>query len=566
MVRWTLAAATLSALLVSGVALADTLVVCSEASPDYMNPQFTTANTAYDVAAQIYDRLVELERGGSTVIPALAESWTVSEDGLTYTFHLRKGVHWQSNKLFKPTRDFNADDVVFSFHRMMDKTNPYYAIGGTGYQYFGSLVEPSIKSIEKTDDYTVVFTLKTPLAALLPSLSVEPVSILSAEYADAMMKAGTPDNLNQLPVGTGAFSLVVYQKDSEIRFKAFPEHWARAAKLDDRIAKVDDLVFSITTDATVRYAKLQRGECHIARYPAPGDLDRIRSDPAVTLLQSSGADMSYLSFNNEKKPFNDRRVREALVYASNIPNIIKAVYQTTGIQTAAMVPPTLWSHHDGLQPRPYDPEKAKALLAEAGYPNGFKTTLWALPVTRGYMPNGRRAAELLQADWAKIGVEAQIIDLRMGRVSEARPRGRARHRHARQYLGLSRSDADPDVGLDVRRDQVRRQPRALVQQGIQRRRRQGERQQRQGGAHPPLPPRPGDLPGGCRRHALRQCPDLHADPKERRRLQDPRLRRPALFRRVSREVALFRSASSCSRAGRRGSARSPRCRGRHSGS
>src|ERR1700688_1148317 len=128
MARWTLAAATLAALLVSGAAGADTLVVCTEASPDYMNPQFTTANTAYDVAAQVYDRLVELERGGSTVIPALAESWTVAEDGLTYTFHLRKGVHWQSNKQFKPTRDVNADDVVFSFHRMMDKTHPYYAI------------------------------------------------------------------------------------------------------------------------------------------------------------------------------------------------------------------------------------------------------------------------------------------------------------------------------------------------------------------------------------------------------------------------------------------------------
>jgi dipeptide transport system substrate-binding protein len=414
MARWTLAAATLAALLASGAAFADTLVACSEASPDYMNPQFTTANTAYDVAAQVYDRLVELERGGSTVIPALAESWTVAEDGLTYTFHLRKGVHWQSNKLFKPTRDFNADDVVFSFHRMMDKTHPYYAIGGNGYQYFGSLVEPSIKSIEKIDDDTVAFTLKTPLAALLPSLSVEPVSILSAEYADAMMKAGTPDAVNQQPIGTGAFSLVAYQKDSEIRFKAFPGHWARAAGLDDRIAKVDDLVFSITPDATVRYAKLQLGECHIARYPAPGDLDRIRADPAVTLLQSSGADMSYLSFNTEKKPFDDRRVREALVYASNIPNIIKAVYQTTGIQTAAMVPPTLWSHHDGLQPRPYDPAKAKALLVEAGYPTGFKTTLWALPVTRGYMPNGRRAAELLQADWAKVGVDAQIVTYEWG--------------------------------------------------------------------------------------------------------------------------------------------------------
>jgi dipeptide transport system substrate-binding protein len=412
--RTILAAAAAVAVLAALPAAADTLVVCSEASPDFMNPQFSTANTAFDVGAQIYDRLVEIERGGANLIPALAESWDVSPDGLIYTFHLRRGVKWQSNKSFAPTRDFNADDVVFSFRRMMDKADPYYPIGGTGYQYFASLVEPSVKSIDKIDDYTVTFTLKMPQAPILSALSVEPNSILSAEYAATMLKAGTPDLTNQAPIGTGAFSFVAYQKDSQIRYKAFAEHWARKAGLDDRIAKVDDLVFSITTDPQVRYAKLQAGECHIARYPAPGDLERMRADKQVTLLQSPGADMSYLAFNHEKKPFDDRRVREALVYASNIPNIVKAVYQGTGVQTAAMVPPTLWSHDESLKPRPYDPEKAKALLAEAGLANGFKTTLWALPVTRGYMPNGRRAAELLQADWAKIGVTAEIVSYEWG--------------------------------------------------------------------------------------------------------------------------------------------------------
>jgi dipeptide transport system substrate-binding protein len=408
-------AAVAFALAFASPAAASTLVVCSEASPDYFNPQFTTANTSYDVASQIFDRLVETERGGSTAIPALAESWEVSEDGLTYLFHLRKGVKWQSNKLFTPTREFNADDVVFSFHRMMDKSDPWYAIGGSnGYQYFGGLVEPSLRAVSKVDDYTVKFELKTPQAALIPTLSVESVSILSAEYADAMMKAGTPEAMNQNPIGTGAFSFVSYQKDAQIRFKAFPEHWARKAGLDDRIAKVDELVFAITTDAAVRYAKLQAGECHIARYPAPGDLERMKTDPALTLLQKPGADMSYLAFNHEKAPTNNLKVREALVYATNVAAIVAAVYQGTGVQTASLVPPTLWAHHEGLKPRPYDPEKAKALLAEAGYPNGFKIQLWALPVTRAYMPNGRRAAELIQADWAKVGITAEIVTYEWG--------------------------------------------------------------------------------------------------------------------------------------------------------
>src|SRR5438445_3369197 len=174
MTRATVAAIVLAvALAAAGASSAETLVVCTEASPDFMNPQFSTANTAFDAGAQVYDRLVEIERGGANLIPALAESWDISPDGLVYTFHLRKGVKWQSNKSFTPTRDFNADDVVFSFRRMMDKADPYYAIGGTGYQYFASLVEPAIKAIDKTDDYTVVFTLKVPQAPILSALSVE---------------------------------------------------------------------------------------------------------------------------------------------------------------------------------------------------------------------------------------------------------------------------------------------------------------------------------------------------------------------------------------------------------
>src|SRR6266404_3644038 len=124
MTRSTAAAIVLAAALAAaGASSAETLVVCTEASPDFMNPQFSTANTAFDAGAQIYDRLVEIERGGANLIPALAESWDISPDGLVYTFHLRKGVAWQSNKSFTPTRDFNADDVVFSFRRMMDKAD-----------------------------------------------------------------------------------------------------------------------------------------------------------------------------------------------------------------------------------------------------------------------------------------------------------------------------------------------------------------------------------------------------------------------------------------------------------
>src|ERR1039458_8081876 len=143
----------LGLLLVLGMsaARADTLAVCTEASPDALNAQLSTANTSFDVSEQIADRLVEMQIGGSELVPGLAESWTISPDGLTYTFKLRHGVKWQSNASFKPTRDLNADDVVFSFTRMFDKSNPFYQSANGNFPEFVDLVAPNLQSIDKID-------------------------------------------------------------------------------------------------------------------------------------------------------------------------------------------------------------------------------------------------------------------------------------------------------------------------------------------------------------------------------------------------------------------------------
>ena len=256
-------AAALIASAAATVARADTLVVCTEGSPDFLNAALSTANTSFDVTEQTSDRLVGMEVGGSALVPALAESWTVSGDGLTYTFKLRHGVQWQSNAAFKPTREFNADDVVFSFTRMSDKSSPYYG-SAAAYPEFQVLIEPAFKSIRKLDEYTVAIELKQPYAPLLNVLSMQPFSISSAEYADTLQKSGKPDQLDQSPIGTGPFQFVQYQKDSVVRFRAFPDFWGKAAG-SPRTAKVDNLVFTITPDPSVRYAKLRTNECQLDR-------------------------------------------------------------------------------------------------------------------------------------------------------------------------------------------------------------------------------------------------------------------------------------------------------------
>jgi dipeptide transport system substrate-binding protein len=268
--------------------------------------------------------------------------------------------------------------------------------------------------VTKVSDDTVVFEMNKPLAPLISTLSVQSFTISSAEYADAMLKAGTPNQLDLAPIGTGPFSLVQYQKDSLIRFRAFPDFWGKKEGMQERAPKVDNIVFSITPDPSVRFAKLRANECQIARYPNPADLPAMRQAAGINVQEATIASYSFISFPTNKKPFTDRRVREALSMAVDLDSLVKAVYQGTGTPTASVVGPSLWGHNPDLKPRAYDPAKAKALLAEAGYKDGFSTDLWAIPVARAYMPNGRRAAEMIQADWAKIGVTAKIVSFEWG--------------------------------------------------------------------------------------------------------------------------------------------------------
>ncbi len=285
----------LVAMTVAAGVQAKTLVYCSEGSPEGFNPQLFTSGTTYDASSvPIYNRLVEFKTGTTELVPGLAEKWDVSADGKTYTFHLRNGVKWQTTKDFKPTREFNADDVVFSFERQLDKNNKYHNVSGGSYEYFEGMDMPKlISKIEKVDDHTVRFVLTRPEAPFLADLGMDFASIMSKEYADNMLKAGTPEKIDLNPVGTGPFVLQQYQKDSRILYKANPDYWGTKPK-------IDRLVFSITPDASVRYAKLQKGECQIMPYPNPADIASMKKDSKINLMEQPGLNVGYLSFNTEK--------------------------------------------------------------------------------------------------------------------------------------------------------------------------------------------------------------------------------------------------------------------------
>ncbi|HWA43424.1 MAG TPA: ABC transporter substrate-binding protein [Hypericibacter adhaerens] len=418
---------------------AKTLVYCSEGSPENFNPQINTTGTSFDAAYPVYNRLVEFKPGTTEIMPALADKWDVSDDGLTYTFHLHKGVKFHSVKGFTPTRDFNADDVVATFNRPWKADDPYHNVSGGAYDYFNDMgMADLLKSIDKVDDYTVKFTLNEPNAPFIANLAMDFAAILSKEYMDAMMKAGTPEQVDQVPVGTGPFIFVDYQKDAVIRYKANPDYFRGKQK-------IDNLVFAITPDATARMAKLQAGECQIAPYPNPADIEKLKADPNLKVEQQEGLNVGYVSMNVTKKPFDDVRVRQAMNMAIDKDAIIKAVFQGAGKPAVNPIPPTIWSYDKDIKPYPYDPAKAKALLAEAGYANGFTTDLWYMPVQRPYNPDAKKIAELIQADLAKLGITAELKSYEWGEYRKRLQAGE----HQMGQLGWTGDNGDPDNFMGV---------------------------------------------------------------------------------------------------------------------
>ncbi|WP_312469476.1 ABC transporter substrate-binding protein [Brucella sp.] len=412
---------------------AKTLIYCSEASPEMFDAAQTTSGAVYDASARnLSNGLVKIKRGSTELEPGLAESWEVSADGKEYSFHLRKGVKFHTTSYFTPTRDFNADDVIFTFDRQGNKDNPYYNQGT--WPQFGAYSFPAlIDRIERVDDDTVKFVLTRPEATFIPSLSLTFAVIQSKEYADKLVAENRIAEFSQQPIGTGPYQFVAYQKDSAIRYQANPNYWAGKQK-------IDNLIFAITPDAAVRHQKLSTGECHVIAAPNPADIAEMKKDPAIEMQNKEGLNLSFLAYNTQQKPFDDVRVRKALNMAVNKPAIIDAVYLGSAVVSVNPLPPSVWGYNKTVKDDAYDPEQARKLLAEAGV-NDLKMKIWAMPVQRPYMPNARRAAELIQADFAKVGVTAEIVTYDWG---EYLKRSLDKDRDGAVMLGWTGGIADPD--------------------------------------------------------------------------------------------------------------------------
>ncbi|WP_134704069.1 ABC transporter substrate-binding protein [Ammoniphilus sp. YIM 78166] len=368
----------------------DTLIVGRGGDSAALDPAIVTDGESIKITQQVFDTLLDYKPGTTDVEPSLAESHEMSADGLTYTFKLRQGVK------FHDGTDFNAEAVVYNFNRWLagDKSQFYYFVSA-----FGTPEDRVIKEVKALDGYTVQFTLNKTQAPFLRNLAMPAFSIASPK---ALEEKG--DNFQKEPVGTGAFIFKEWKPNDSITLEKNPNYWKQG------YPKVGKVIVRSIPENSARFTALQAGELDLIEGVNPDDLAALEANKDLQKFVRPAFNVGYLGFNTKKPPFDNPKVRQALSHAVNKEALIKAFYAGLAEPAKNPMPPSLFGYNDAIQDYPYDLEKAKALLAEAGYPNGIQEELvfYAMPVARPYMPDGKKVAEALQAEFNKIGVKTKI--------------------------------------------------------------------------------------------------------------------------------------------------------------
>lgn len=410
------------------------IIYCSEGSPEVFNPQLVTSGTTIDATSnQLYNRLIEFSPEDNAIMPALAKSWHVTRDGKMVTFYLRKNVHFHRTSYFTPGREFNADDVLFSFNRILDKAHSFHSISGGRYPFFQNVqLTELIESIEKINDYMIRFKLTQPDSSFLANIASDPAVILSEEYATMLSRLEEKRQIDFLPIGTGPFKLKEYRAGSFIRYEPHPQYW-------QDVSQLEQLVYDITPRDTGRLTKLLAGECDVIAYPIAHE--KINDRPDLTLEAVTSFNVGYMGFNTKKPPFDEPLVRQAIAHAINRYAILEAVYTGQADIAKALLPSSSWAYDDTITMFPYSIDVAKELLKKAGYPNGFSMDLWAMPVQRAYNPDAITMAKLIQADLQEVGIQVNIVsDYEW--TTFLRKIGEGEHQSV--LLGWSADHPDPD--------------------------------------------------------------------------------------------------------------------------
>ncbi|MGD9290629.1 MAG: ABC transporter substrate-binding protein [Desulfobacterales bacterium] len=361
------------------------LVVGQIAEPKSIDPHAVTAINDFRILMNVYDGLVRYKSGTLEVEPSLATSWKISDDGLVYTFQLRKGIKFHDGS------ELNAASVQFNFERMLDKDHPYHHTGPFPLSFFFS----AVKKVDALDPHTVEFTLNEPYAPFLSNLAY-PTGLIASPTAIKKYEKDFGRN----PVGTGAFKFAEWKSNSHVIVERNENYWGGAPQLEA-------VVFRPITDANTRVAEMLSGGIDMMVEVPADSVGMMASDNAFKVYEQAGPHLWFLILNAKEGPFKDKRVRQAVNYAINKQAIVENILQGTAIVADGPTPPAFaWAHNDALTPYPYNPEKAAAMIKEAGY-DGSTLKFYVTEGGSG-MLDPIAMGTAIQADLAKVGFKVEI--------------------------------------------------------------------------------------------------------------------------------------------------------------
>ncbi len=399
-----------------------TLIYAQSDDPKTLDPINTDIAEAVHVITNVFDTLVTYDDVTTDLVPSLAEKWETTEDGLTWTFHLRPGV------LFQDGTPCNAAAVKTSFERLTQNDHPLVFDQARPYQSAYNMIQ----AIETPDDATVIFKLTHPSAIFLSNLAMFPASIVSPSGVKEQGK-----NFGGHPIGTGPLQFVKWTRGQQLVLERFEGHWRGAAEVKNVI------IVPVKENAT-RVQRLERGEIHIAESLSPVELDSLAKNEAVRVQEHEAMNVAYLALNVEKKPLGNLKVRQAIAHAIDKPTLIKIGYGGNADPAVSMVPPTMWGHDAQLQDRAFDLAKAKELLAEAAKEEGFtlpvKLELSVMNQARTYLQQPLPMAGFLKDSLREIGIEVTI----QGRDVNEHFRALMAGEHDLGLAGWNSDNNDPD--------------------------------------------------------------------------------------------------------------------------
>lgn len=372
----------------------------------------------------IFNGLLRYTADGKQLEGDLAEDWSVSPDGKTYTFKLRQGVKFHNG------RELVADDVKYSIERVLNpktKSDGAFAFADVvGAQEFNQGKAKEVSGIQVGDPHTVQITLKEPLAIFPYFLAMNFGYVVPREAAEQY-----GDNFARHPVGTGPFKFEEWKEGEYIKLVKNPDYFEKG------LPYLDSLVYRIIPDSATLAMQFEAGQIH-EMYPIPDSVfQRVVSSGKYQILEQSRPDVFGLAMNVRKKPFDDVRVRRAIAYAINREKVVQVLFSGGRARPAlGPIPPGLLGYDPQIKAIGYDPERAKQLLADAGYSKGLECELWTLS-----RDSEKRFAEFIASQLAEVGIKVQIRLMQTGAFFDAVSRGDA----GLFWWGWTADYADPDT-------------------------------------------------------------------------------------------------------------------------